>query len=505
MTEQGRVLTGLMQRRVLEEAFRALADVTSLDEQVRRAEAIAGHGRAALPVLLAMLDTDDPQLRGGLGQVALRLERDEVSAALRGVARSREQSERTRLSALTLLQHFLKEPMDEALLIGMQLADGAATQSLRELIQAMEREPSAIIEYLEQLAEQPLEVPGLLLAAIPTLPANRHLVTLLRMLAQGDDPKLAQEALEQLGRTRTADAALALTSLTHTLPAAQAARAERGSRKLRMSGVAPPEPEDTPRQALLSAIDGAGRQLIWFISHAADAAQGTLVGIVMQDPQGIVAAYGSTKMPAKELPQSQPVGTFHMIAATGQAAALALLRVPVSVGQQVVAEALMRNWAAGQPTPREYRLFSEWIWASTRDTVENADPAPNQAHSATDTLALLRHPAFADWAWLTPAVGVAAAELQRQSSFEARSTRISALAEAEFGPAVVASYTRRLRGMARWLRWANQPEAAMLAVTLADDLLSTRPTESLFIRRLIGIGLERAMVDVKREAVIRGR
>jgi hypothetical protein len=66
MGGNSKVLTGLVERRALETAFAALAGATSSEELAHHADAIAGHGSAALPVLLARLDTDDPALRGGL-------------------------------------------------------------------------------------------------------------------------------------------------------------------------------------------------------------------------------------------------------------------------------------------------------------------------------------------------------------------------------------------------------------------------------------------------------
>ena len=48
-----------------------------------RAAEIAAHGNAALSLLLTRLDTEDPQLRASLGQVARILDHDQVVAALR--------------------------------------------------------------------------------------------------------------------------------------------------------------------------------------------------------------------------------------------------------------------------------------------------------------------------------------------------------------------------------------------------------------------------------------
>ena len=96
MSGNSKVLTGLMERRALANRVRRAGERDQRQEVARHADAIADQGDAALPVLLARLDTDDPGLRGGLAQVARRLDRESVVAALRDVARSHNRSDRAR-------------------------------------------------------------------------------------------------------------------------------------------------------------------------------------------------------------------------------------------------------------------------------------------------------------------------------------------------------------------------------------------------------------------------
>ena len=218
MSGNSKVLTGLMERRALETAFAALANATNAEEVARHADAIADHGNAALPLLLARLDTDDPAFRGRLAQVARRLDRESVVAALRDEARSHNRSDRARLSALTILDRYLDEPIDDSLLAGIQDPDAVTARSLNELVMAMGQDEAAILEYLSQLAQQPPEVPGMLLDAIPGMAPHPHLVTLLRMFAQGESEQRARAAIEQLGRLRMPEALSALDTLALTLP-----------------------------------------------------------------------------------------------------------------------------------------------------------------------------------------------------------------------------------------------------------------------------------------------
>ena len=207
MSGEAKVLTGLLQRRALEEAFAELSHVTDPVVVQQQAEAIAAYGQAALHHLLSLLDTTDPQLRGGLGQVARHLPREQVVPALRAVARAQDRSDQARLAAVTLLERFLGEPMEDALIGSLRNPEAAARQSLAELVAAMDDEPLSVVEYLEQLDQQPPEVVGMVLDALPFVSPSPHLATLLRMLAQGEDNHVARRAIDELARLRSPAAA----------------------------------------------------------------------------------------------------------------------------------------------------------------------------------------------------------------------------------------------------------------------------------------------------------
>lgn len=379
MSDSAKVLTGLTERHALEAELRGLAEIHDLDQLAGRAQAIASRGRAVLPALLRLLDTQDPQLRGGLGEVAARLEREQVVPALRRVARARDRSELARLTAMTILNRYLQEPLDETMMAGLHDPDAVAMQSLRELLHEMAGNQFAVIEYLRQLAEQPPEVPWIILNAVPRMPADPHLITLLRMFAQGEDERLARAALEQLGRTRTTEAARALAGLTATLPPERAALAERSLRKLRLAGVPEPElPEPIGWRALLPPIDSSGVQAVWFVQAPNAAGLGTLFGVLYKDPEGIIASFGSTNLPVSGLPPEQPPGSLHVIRMArteappspdeagedleGDAPPILLLEVTFNTGRELVRRALEMNWASGHPTPPEYRLLNYLIW-----------------------------------------------------------------------------------------------------------------------------------------------
>lgn len=502
MSSDSKVLTGFLERRALAAAFAELAGLTAPDEVAARADEIAAHGPAAIATLLTVLDTEDAQLRGNLGQVAKRLDRDAVIAALRGVARGPGYNDRARVTALTLLERFLDVPVDETLLAGLQNPDAVAQQSLRELIFAMEREPAAILEYLSQLAQQPPDAAQMILDAVPLMPPNPHLVSLLRMLAQGENRAWAQEAIAQLGRMRMPEARSALNALTAVLPPELATLAERGARKLMMSGVREMDTlaaEGATWRALVSPVDGFGTQLIWFLRQEADQATGTLLAVLCSDLEGIVGSSGLASAPQTALPPPQPLGSiYYHQPATGWSS-IPLLEAPWAVGREAVQRALACHWAAGTVPPLEFRWLNPLIWAPRTSDVEIASPPPD-THAPAEIAALLDHPAFNGWLWHNEAVSAASRRLSWRPDAVGRAEQITRLATAQFGPDVLASYQRRLTAMAQWLALAGQAEAAALAASAAAHLAETPPAQSLFVRRLIGAGLDAATINLRLQA-----
>ncbi len=502
VTSEGKVLTGLLERRALEAAFDALAAATTPAEMSKCAQTVADHGSAVLPVLLARLNTEDPKVRGGLGLVVQRLDRELVTTALKAAIRARERSDQARVTALTLLERFLDEPADEGLLGTIQNPTGIARQSLRELSAAMSQSPAAIVEYLTQLTQQPPDAPGLLMQALPGLLPDPHLITLLRMFAQGEDVRLAQQAIELLGRTRLPEALLALTSLAVTLPPDRAPAAERGARKLRFSGVqATPETAPAAWQTLLSPVDGTGAQAIWFICRPTETEHATAISVFTQDPAGIVAAAQTGDLSEADAPPAVPEGEILSVPQPGDRRPLMLLGASFDVGRQIVYRAQQQNWAAGHTLPLSYRFLNTLLWqygpvAAEADVQEDVE-ADLLARHGDLTATLLDHPAFAGWFWHATALYDAAEKLGPRHTRTARAETVADLARRYFGPADAASYRRRLLVMAQWLQLARQPAVAELAQAAAAQLAANPPTETLLVRRLIGIGLDIAALNLR--------
>ncbi len=501
MSSSARVLTGLMERRALEAAFSGLASARGVEQLAERAQGVAAFGNAAIPILVSLLDTADPQLRGGLGQVAALLDREATVAALRRAALTGDRTDQARLTALMILDRFLGETMDESLLTGLQNPDAVAVQSLHELAREMESNPAVILEYLSQLSEQPPEVAAVVLDAVPLVEPVPAVVTLLRMFAQGSEDGIAGTALDHLSRQRTPLAAHALMTLARTLPPARAAVAARGYRKLCMSGVPQPQRQDAGKwRALLSPVDGSGAQVIWFMRRPQDGpseedGRGTLFSVLCKDPDGIIASFGTGEVPAADLPPEQPVGQLYLMQDSRETPPIALLEAPVAFGLAAVQRALALHWEAGTQPAAEYRLLNPQIWELD---VEPSWTCPAGGEfPAVEMSALLDHPAFATWCWAPPAVYDAAQRLGRRHTLAARRAHVDALARRHMDRATVASYCRRLEAMAAWLALAGEERTAALAAATAQQLAGQVASESPLLLRLISLGIDVAMAGIR--------
>jgi hypothetical protein len=147
-----------------------------------------------------------------------------------------------------------------------------------------------------------------------------------------------------------------------------------------------------------------------------------------------------------------------------------------------------------------FRFLNDMIWQYGAVEAEVEAEAPGSLGRYTATL--LDHPAFAGWFWQAPALTDAAATLGLRHSVGARSAAVARLAREAFGADDAASYARRVSANSVWLRLANQDEAARLAQVAAAQLRAPAqlradaPAESPFVRRLIGIGLDMALIEL---------
>jgi hypothetical protein len=263
-----------------------------------------------------------------------------------------------------------------------------------------------------------------------------------------------------------------------------------------MSGVqAVPDAPPSAWRAFLSPVDGTGAQVIWFVCQEDDAAGVRAMTRAAGDPAGIVAAFGGADVATSDVPPAVPEGDVLSVPQPGERRPLMLLSVPFDAGRQAAQNAVQLGWRSGGPPPLLFRFLNDMIWqygaAETKAEAEAADDLRRF------TAGLLDHPAFAGWFWQAPALYDAAAKLGLKHSLSARAAAVAQLAAEAFGAADAASYSRRLLANANWLRLAGQDQAAALAQAAAAQLIAAPPDESPFIRRLIGIGLDIAAINLR--------
>ncbi len=177
-----------------------------------------------LPALLAALDTTNPQLRGGLGHLAKRLDKTAAVSALSAAAHNRALSDHARLTAITILERFLEVAPDDAMYMGMAAPEQLALRSLQEVLADAQADRMVLVEYFRQLDQEPPDVQMTMVRAARLLEGAQG-VDLLSMFAQELNQPVAQEALQALGMIADPAAAAALQGILPSLPPQCASRA----------------------------------------------------------------------------------------------------------------------------------------------------------------------------------------------------------------------------------------------------------------------------------------
>ncbi len=215
------------------------------DTDLRRlaADIAEKYGEKAVPALLGMLDTPNPQLRSGLGHLSTFLPEDKIVPALSAAARNRALPSQARMAAITILERFLNVEPDESMYAGLGAPEEMALHSLRELLVEARSDRMVTLEYFSQLSLEPPDVQITMVKAARRLEGAEG-VEILRVFAQDPLTPVAQEALQTLGMIADPSAAAALRSLIPTVSAEIRPQAERSLQKLRLRGVAvsPPLP-----------------------------------------------------------------------------------------------------------------------------------------------------------------------------------------------------------------------------------------------------------------------
>lgn len=514
-SNQDNIITTLRDRRAIEADLRQLATVHGELDLRTRARHIARQGKQVLPALLSMLGTNDPQMRGGLGQVSAALLTDgaPVVEALRGVAQDTRQSDQVRITAITILERFLGQKADETLYATLSDPRAIMLNSVREMLIAAQQSEYVTIEYVQQLEAQPLEVVLDLIDGLDALQPEERLV-LLRMLAQDSRDVVAAQAVHALGRIRLPAAITTLRLLLPTVSAASAALVERNLRKLTLAGVSA-EPAPSPERgwrALVSGIDGDGYRAVWFVAPASapvlslyKPGEVTFLGVLLSDASGLRLSFANATMPAVRIPGPHLAGTFCEMLIPHSEQPLRLLEAPFDYGRSLVAAAVRISYEQQAPIPHEFRLLNPLIWQfGMPPPPPMPDLPPLTADLAIASLrqqarALLDHRAFSSWFVHSEATYDLAERLldSRRPAFPTVEMLLQEFASREFSATSILTYRRRLLGMAPWLALAGDLTAAALARHLAASLQPPADLSHAFLLELARVGVERAMSNLR--------
>ncbi|MCS7219734.1 MAG: hypothetical protein RML36_12485 [Anaerolineae bacterium] len=494
MSQDPKVITTLQQRREIEQALKALGQTNSEEELAQRATEIARRGGIVVPALLALLGTPNLQLRGGLGHVARQLPRELIVPALRAAAGDPRRPINERMTAMTILERYLNEPLGPELFDGLVDPRQMALISLHEALAEFRRDPNAVMEYLTQLEEEPTEV-ALMLIEVMAQVEPAEVIPLLRMLALDPRPPVAQSALRQLGSFRFPEAAVALQSLIPNLPDTLKPLAERSLRKLALAGIHA-APDSLTWRTLISPISGSGDQSILFLCPNPSNPESEVISLWLNDQTGIQDILVTT-VPTEQLPTASPVGHVHFVRLP-QAGLFLLLEAPFDLGRAMLADVVALHHTRGQPLPMAYRLCSVRLWQTPWVHLQEAWPELELESSnwaLARTLDLMKYPAFHSWevreTWMLDLIRRFQQAGQRMSREMAKE-----IATRAFTESALQTLAARLRRMGRWLFWAQEMELAQLAMWTAAHLRDARPDAHPLLLYLAEKGLQSAWRDL---------
>lgn len=497
--QSSKIITTFQNRLEMDAAVRSLGDTSGDWELRQRAVEIAQrYGDKVLPALVAALDTTNPQLRGGLGHLAKRLDKEATVAALRAAALNRNLSDQARLTAITILERFLEVQPDDAMYAGMAAPEQLALRSLQEVLADAQSDRMVLVEYFRQLGQEPPDV-QLTMARAARLLEGVEGVELLSMFAQEAAQPVALEALQTLGMIADPTAAAALQGVIPSLPPELRRQAERALQKLRLRGVAVPALPEPPAEArcLASAVSGEGLQMLWFFLPQAGEAGGAVLEALVNQQQGLVAAAGRRAVEAATLPERQTPGTLLQ----GSADQPLLLEAGFDYGRRRLLAALARTWAAEQPTPLVYRLLGPQLWRWTRP--EPGDALP-QTVTATreDTINLMQHPAMGSWFLQSRAIYARAERILTGSEAPTHEAFTQMIAETlqealDSGDLAPAALQASLEAMVEWFTLAHDAEHADLALAAAQTV-GEDPASHPLLLLMSELGLRLAMINLAR-------
>jgi len=331
------------------------------------------------------------------------------------------------------------------------------------------------------------------------MPAESQ-VELLRMMAQDERKEVASQAMEMLGRNRTAPAGRALQMLRPTISPQLHEALERAQRKLTLAGVSiePLPLPDSSWRTLVSPIDGGGVQKVLFIQPCSDSKRYRFLSLTISDRFGIVDAEGGDGVASLQFPEPAPLGTVHTFVLFQYVLSLLLMEADFDYGRRLILRGLQTHFEKNIPTPLAYRLWNDFIWGYSAETVKTDFQLPrHRSKPDADYLArsssLLDLPAFATWFVQSPLIEEYAERLFSRVTphgVDISHAWLAELTEAHFdNPEILERFAWRLQTMSEWLLLSGQEEAAHLALIAGSYLHRIPPSQHPLLLGMVRGGL----------------
>ncbi len=464
-----RILHGFSDRLAIERAVKDLANARNAYQQDQQAKALAARGKDVLRALLRHLEASDPTLRGGLGRLAQHMDPNLVIPALQQAAMDERRSDAARLTAVMLLERYLGQEIDPIMAQRIPASYDVARESGEEAIAIAETEPLVLVEYAEQLLDEPPEIVHAVLQVITDMEDPRR-ARLLQAVAAYAEPDLQREILTILGSIRHPLAVQALHVLWRLVAPDLKDQARRQIQKLRLSGVK--EESTSDLRALWSPINAQGHSFLWFVHSSAEAPLGDLLVLILHDELGVVYATAYPQLDPELLPRPAARGKSNNIPMVDSSHRVLMVEIDPLLGLQMLDEALTRMAQLQFPWPGEIVVFGDWLW--TGRPYPLPDPLwpklPQPAFPEAETAkSLLEHPAFSGWVWTLPDLNVLLrdedrATLQKNGTLH---RRIAAMLVNETNRKLL---SQRLLQQARWLTLSKDRKTAAQTLGVRENV-----------------------------------
>ncbi len=501
---ESKLITRLRERHAIEEALAHMLTVRTDKQWERAAKRIAGLGPEVLRVLIQRLNTADATELAALGTIATYMDGVQVTQALYDLIGQPETPDVSRMGAILILERYLGEPVPDSAILRLQNPQGVARQSLAQVLAAARQNRLLLLEYMHILLEQPAEATLAVIEAVSQMNGEDGL-DLLRLLAQDDEPAIAEQALDALATRPSPAARQTLQTLLPTLPPPLRERTERTLRKMRFRGLEIPLlPEVPPScRALVSPIDGRGNQMFWFLQRDPATRRTRFLSVLVNDVIGLKDAFGDDAVLPGRLPRQRAIGSLHVVQTEDQP--LILLEAPYDYARRVLLQRLAVNLALESSTPLEYRLLNDLIWGYALPSVmphHQPTVSPVQQRTLLSQLAvLLDHPAMQGWFVEGESVYMYVERITRWRHIDARDLTVQRwlmnLVNEYFTPEALARYQARLQEMSEWFMWARDEDTARLAWIAAATLPHVPPQHHPVVVRMIELGLQVAAVNMQ--------